>query len=225
MRQPVLLVERQLGHRSPERSGPETAGRSRSRPFPRGASRISPSQAPLAHELRARGRIDEGGHAAEPRAPRAPPGRRAAPPAAWRCCASSSAAGRRSGPSRRRARRRARRPPAPNRRRWRAGRSRRAAWRAFASALSSKVSPSSRSSAVRRQLVDRRAARAPAPASSGHELAQLAAVAGGDDDLHGRRALERLALAGEQRLHRLAPPAPPARAYCSAENASFSAVA
>ena len=132
---------------------------------------------------------------------------------------------RRSAPSTRRARRRARRPPARSRRRWRAARSpprpgapSRARWprrcrrprAARTSGATSSMVTSSR----------------PSPASSGTISRSLPRLRRGQTTtFNGARALQRLALAREQRLHRRAPPAPPARAYCSAENASFSAVA
>ena len=69
VREPVLLVERQLRHRAPERRDQEQRIVAEAQLAPAAASRISPSQAPLRASSTPARRVDEGGDAAEARAP------------------------------------------------------------------------------------------------------------------------------------------------------------
>ena len=101
----------------------------------------------------------------------------------------------------------------------------RAAWRALASAFSTKVTPSSRSSASgATSSIVQSSSWGRGAAQQRNDLAQLALVAGGDDDLHGRAR----SIASRWRANSVfiasaasATSAP----YCSAEKAPFSAVA
>src|SRR6185312_5372178 len=136
------------------------------------------------------------------------PARRPAPPAAWRCSGRRRRPDPRSGPTRRRGRRRARRPPAPNRRRARGAR-----WRPppGAPCRARSLRTSRRPLAARRPAPARRSCRARARSPPATGLSRAASPCSGwqrrpwstAPSPSWARALDRLALAREQGLHRL----------------------
>ncbi len=210
MAEPVLAARRRARRRSGRTTAGRAAGRSRSRRRRAAPRAISPFQRPIAtsgsgssawrtrderaDEVRARGRV-----AAQALEQQRVVGRVLAAPKRLAILAVARARSARSAPRRRPARRRARRRTGPSRRRSPRRPRRAAAWRALASAFSTKVacgsSASSMPSAPWRDELDaeRREQRG--------ELGELAGVVGGEDQPHaaaGSGSAERAPLRRDQ---------------------------